>query len=47
MKVSAPAENTQDRFGIALAVEQDGLTKDINAELAARVTVPVDISLTT
>lgn len=40
-------ENTQDRFGIALAVEQDGVTVDLHAELAARVTVPVEISLTT
>lgn len=40
-------DGTQDRFGIALAVEQEGLTVDLHAELAARVTVPVEISLTT
>jgi hypothetical protein len=39
-------ENTQDRFGVALAVEQEGITVDLHAELAARVTVPVEISLT-
>jgi len=40
-------ESTQDRFGIAMAVEQEGLKVDLHAELAARVTVPVEISLTT
>lgn len=40
-------ENSQDRFGVALAVEQHGVTVDLHAELAARVTVPVEISLTT
>lgn len=40
-------ESTRDRFGIAIAVEQEGLNVDLHAELAARVTVPVEISLTT
>ncbi|MDX6370617.1 MAG: hypothetical protein QOG93_2119 [Gaiellaceae bacterium] len=39
--------NTQDRFGVALAIEQEGVTVNLHAELAARVTVPVEISLTT
>ena len=40
-------EATQDRFGVALALEQDGVTVDLHAELAARITLPVEISLTT
>jgi hypothetical protein len=40
-------EGTQDRFGVAVAVEQDGVTVDLHAELAARITLPVEISLST
>lgn len=40
-------ESTQDRFGVALAIEQDRSDLDLHAELTARITLPVEISLTT
>jgi hypothetical protein len=39
-------ESTEDRFGVALTVEHDGVDIDLHAELAARVELLVEISLT-
>lgn len=39
-------ENTQDRIGVALAVEHEGKGVDLHAELTARVELPVEVTLT-
>ncbi|MDA8067421.1 MAG: S8 family peptidase [Actinomycetota bacterium] len=39
-------ENTQDRIGVALAVEHEGRDVDLHAELTARVQLPVEVTLT-
>lgn len=39
-------ESTQDRIGVALAVEHEGKGVDLHAELTARVQLPVEVTLT-
>lgn len=38
-------EDTQDSFGVALAVEHENRDVDLHAELSARIRVPVEITL--